>query len=268
VWLEPLADAVAGDGPVSPQARDEQRKSVELAFVAALQHLPRRQRAVLLLRDALGFSPAEGIFFAVTGLAVAGGPLVGGAIAEGLAWEWIFWPNVPIGVALVPLALARMEESHGPDQALDVRGLVLLSGGVFGIVCGLVRGNLAGWVTFEVVGALAAGAVLLAAFVAWQLRAREPMLPMRLFRSRAFSAGNAAIFFAVAALSAPSSSWPSSCRPRSPTGRCAPGWPCCRGRRRCSSSRRWPGRSSSASASARSSSPARSCRRSGWGGSP
>jgi EmrB/QacA subfamily drug resistance transporter len=143
---------------------------------------------------------ALGIFFAVTGLAVAGGPLVGGAIAEGLAWEWIFWLNVPIGVALVPLALARMEESPGPDQALDVRGLVLVSGGVFGIVWGLVRGNLAGWGTFEVVGALAAGAVLLAAFVAWQLRAREPMLPMRLFRSRAFSAGNAAIFFAVAAL--------------------------------------------------------------------
>ena len=143
---------------------------------------------------------ALGIFFAVTGLAVAGGPLVGGAIAEGLAWEWIFWLNVPIGVALVPLALARMEESHGPDQALDVRGLVLVSGGVFGIVWGLVRGNLAGWGTFEVAGALVAGAALLAAFVAWQLRAREPMLPMTLFRSRSFSAGNAAIFFAVAAL--------------------------------------------------------------------
>jgi EmrB/QacA subfamily drug resistance transporter len=143
---------------------------------------------------------ALGIFFAVTGLAVASGPLVGGAIVEGMAWQWIFWLNVPIGLLLVPFVLARIGESFGPDSALDVRGLALVSGGVFGLVWGLVRGNLAGWDSVEVMAALVAGALLLAGFVAWQLRARAPMLPMRFFRSRAFSAGNAAIFFAVASL--------------------------------------------------------------------
>ncbi len=143
---------------------------------------------------------ALGIFFAVTGLAVASGPLVGGAVAEGLTWQWIFWLNVPFGLLLVPLVLARVPESFGTDSALDIRGLALVTGGVFGLVWGLVRGNIAGWGSLEVVGSLAAGALLLVAFVAWELRAREPMLPMRFFRSRAFSAGNAAIFFSVGSL--------------------------------------------------------------------
>jgi EmrB/QacA subfamily drug resistance transporter len=143
---------------------------------------------------------ALGIFFAITGLAVASGPLVGGAIAEGIEWPWIFWLNVPIGLALVPLALRRMPESHGPDAGLDIPGLALVTGGAFGLVWGLVRGNIAGWGSLEVVATLAGGALLIAAFVGWQLRAPEPMLPMRFFRSRAFSAGNAAIFFALGSL--------------------------------------------------------------------
>jgi EmrB/QacA subfamily drug resistance transporter len=143
---------------------------------------------------------AIGIFSAITGLAVASGPFVGGAVVEGLAWEWIFWLNVPIGLVAVPLVLTRMRESHGPDTALDIRGLALVSGGALGIVWGLVRGNQAGWAGAEVVGALLLGALLVAAFVAWELRAREPMLPMGFFRSRAFSAGNAAIFFTFASL--------------------------------------------------------------------
>jgi EmrB/QacA subfamily drug resistance transporter len=143
---------------------------------------------------------ALGIFFSVTGLAVASGPLVGGAVVEGIAWQWIFWLNVPIGLALVPLALARVPESFGPDSALDLGGLALVTTGVLGLVWGLVRGNVAGWGSPEVVAALAAGALLLVAFVGWQLRAREPMLPMLYFRSRAFSAGNAAIFFAMGSL--------------------------------------------------------------------
>ncbi len=93
-----------------------------------------------------------------------------------------------------------MRESRGPDTALDVPGLVLITAGTLGVVWGLVRGNPAGWASPEVLGALAAGALLLAAFVAWELRAREPMLPMRLFRSRAFSASNAAMFFTFASL--------------------------------------------------------------------
>src|SRR3954454_91917 len=143
---------------------------------------------------------ALGIFFAVNGLAVAGGPLVGGAVTEGIAWQWIFWLNVPIGLVLMPLALARMPESRGPDSAVDLRGLALVSGGVFGIVWGLVRGNPAGWGSAEVVASIAAGVGLLVAFVAWELRAPAPMLPMRFFRSRAFLAGNAAIFCAFGSL--------------------------------------------------------------------
>jgi len=143
---------------------------------------------------------AIGIFSAVTGIAVASGPLVGGAVVEGIDWEWIFGLNVPIGLAAAPLVLARLDESFGPDTSLDIRGLALITGGAFGIVWGLVRGNAAGWASVEVVGMLASGVLLVAAFVAWELRAREPMLPMSFFRSRAFSGGNAAIFFTLASL--------------------------------------------------------------------
>jgi EmrB/QacA subfamily drug resistance transporter len=143
---------------------------------------------------------AIGIFSAITGLSVASGPFIGGAVAEGLAWEWIFWLNVPIGLLAVPLVLTRMRESFGGDTALDIRGLALVTGGALGIVWGLVRGNSAGWGSLEVIGSLALGVLLVGAFVAWELRAREPMLPMRFFRSRAFSAGNAAIFFTFASL--------------------------------------------------------------------
>ncbi len=143
---------------------------------------------------------AIGIFSAITGVSVASGPLVGGAIVEGISWQWIFWINVPIGLIAVPLVLSRMKESFGPDTNLDIPGLALVTGGALGIVWALVRGNSAGWDSPEVLGSLAAGALLIAAFVAWELRASEPMLPMRFFRSRAFSAGNAAIFFTFAAL--------------------------------------------------------------------
>ncbi|MDX6566086.1 MAG: hypothetical protein QOE10_1748 [Gaiellales bacterium] len=143
---------------------------------------------------------AIGIFSAITGLSVAAGPLVGGAVVQGLSWEWIFWVNVPIGVVAVPLVLTRVRESFGREIALDIPGLVLVSAAAFGIVWGLVRGNDAGWGSLEVAGSLAAGLVLVGVFVAWERRARTPMLPLRLFRSRAFSAGNAAIFFTFASL--------------------------------------------------------------------
>jgi EmrB/QacA subfamily drug resistance transporter len=143
---------------------------------------------------------AIGIFSAITGLAVASGPLVGGAIVQGISWEWIFWVNVPIGLLAIPLVLTRMRESHGPATSLDIRGLTLVTLGALGVVWGLVRGNQAGWGSFEVLASLSLGLLLIAGFVAWELRAREPMLPMRFFRSRAFSAGNAAIFFTFASL--------------------------------------------------------------------
>jgi len=143
---------------------------------------------------------AIGIFSAVTGIAVASGPLVGGAIVNGLAWQWIFWINVPIGLLSIPFVLAKLDESHGPDTGLDIRGLGLITTGALGLVWGLVRSTQVGWGSAEVLGALAGGAALVAAFVAWELRAREPMLPMGLFRNRAFSAGNAAIFMTIASL--------------------------------------------------------------------
>jgi EmrB/QacA subfamily drug resistance transporter len=138
---------------------------------------------------------ALGTFAGVSGLAVALGPLLGGAMVEGISWPWIFWLNLPIALVLIPLSRTRIEESFGSDTAIDVPGLGLVSGSAFAIVWGLVRGNSAGWGSLEVVLALALGALLVVAFVIWELRAREPMLPMRLFRSRSFSAGNAAIFF-------------------------------------------------------------------------
>jgi EmrB/QacA subfamily drug resistance transporter len=143
---------------------------------------------------------ALGVYFGLTGLAVASGPVVGGAITEGLAWEWIFWINVPLGIVLIPFVLRQIRESFGPDTAIDLPGLALVTSAAFGVVWGLVRGNPAGWGSLEVVGSLLAGVLLAAAFVAWELRARHPMLPMRFFRSRAFSAGNVSVFFSVASL--------------------------------------------------------------------
>jgi EmrB/QacA subfamily drug resistance transporter len=137
---------------------------------------------------------ALGAWGGISGLAVAFGPLVGGAVVQGISWQWIFWLNVPIGLALIPLALARLAESHGPGGRLDLPGLGLASAGLFGIVWGLVRGNGEGWASPEIVFALSAGAVGVLLFVLWELRARYPMLPMRFFRNRAFSLGNIASF--------------------------------------------------------------------------
>jgi EmrB/QacA subfamily drug resistance transporter len=137
---------------------------------------------------------ALGIFSGVVGLAILGGPMIGGAVVQGLAWPWIFWLNVPIGLVVIPLAARRIGESRGSGARLDYAGVLLVSGAALGLVWGLVRGNTAGWGSAEVTSALAAGVVFLAAFVAWELKARAPMLPMRLFRSRAFAAGNAAGF--------------------------------------------------------------------------
>jgi EmrB/QacA subfamily drug resistance transporter len=143
---------------------------------------------------------AIGLFSAVTGIAVASGPIVGGAIVQGIDWSWIFWVNVPIGLLAIPLVLTRIDESFGRRVALDGPGVVLITGTALGIVWGLVRGNSAGWGSAEVLGSLAAGALLAVAFVRWELRAREPMLPMSFFRSRTFTAGNAAIFFVLGSL--------------------------------------------------------------------
>jgi EmrB/QacA subfamily drug resistance transporter len=140
---------------------------------------------------------ALGAWGGIGGLAVAIGPLVGGAVVDGISWHWIFWLNVPIGLVLGPLAFWKLDESFGPARSskLDLRGLVLVSVGLFGIVWGLVRGNGEGWGSPEIVGALAGGALVTALFVLWELRAPAPMLPMRFFRNRAFTLTNLASLF-------------------------------------------------------------------------
>ncbi|HEY3920778.1 MAG TPA: DHA2 family efflux MFS transporter permease subunit [Gaiellaceae bacterium] len=138
---------------------------------------------------------ALGAWGGISGLAIAFGPLVGGAVVSGISWHWIFWLNVPIGIALVPLVLLRLEESRGADNRFDLRGLALASSGLLGITWGLVRANTVGWGSPQIVGALVAGALLVAAFVAWELRAPAPMLPMGFFRDRTFSLANAASLF-------------------------------------------------------------------------
>jgi EmrB/QacA subfamily drug resistance transporter len=143
---------------------------------------------------------ALGIFGSISGLALIAGPVVGGIIAQGLAWQWIFWLNVPIGLLVVALVFSRVQESFGPRTSLDLGGLLSISGASFGIVWGLVRGNSAGWGSLEVVATLVVGVLLAIIFVAWELHARAPMVPMHFFRSRAFSAGNAATFLQATSL--------------------------------------------------------------------
>jgi EmrB/QacA subfamily drug resistance transporter len=137
---------------------------------------------------------ALGAWGGISGLAIAIGPLVGGAVVQGISWQWIFWLNVPIGLALIPLAALRLRESRGPNGALDLPGVGLASAGLFGIVFGLVRGNQVGWGSPQIVAALAAGSALMGLFLLWERRAKEPMLPLRFFRSRTFTAANASSF--------------------------------------------------------------------------
>src|SRR3954467_13814203 len=138
---------------------------------------------------------ALGAWGGIGGLAVALGPLVGGAIVQGISWQWIFWLNVPFGLILIPLALLRLQETHGSNHRLDLPGLALSAAGLFAIVWGLVRGNEAGWASIEIVSSISAGLVVLVLFVLWELRTEAPMLPMRFFRNVTFTAANVASLF-------------------------------------------------------------------------
>ncbi len=133
-----------------------------------------------------------GVWGGIAGLAVAIGPVIGGAIVTGISWQWIFWLNVPVGIAVIPLALRHLDESYGPFASLDLPGLVLAVLGLGGIVWGLVRANAIGWGSTEVIGALVIGAILTAVFLWWETRSKAPMLPLRFFRNRTFSAANGA----------------------------------------------------------------------------
>jgi EmrB/QacA subfamily drug resistance transporter len=143
---------------------------------------------------------ALGIFSGVTGFALIVGPAVGGFLSENLGWRWVFWINLPIGMIAIALVSARLRESFGPKAGLDIPGLVTVAGAALALVWGLLRGNIMGWASLEVTSALGAGALLAALFVIWEMRASVPMVPMRLFRAPAFSAGVAASFLFYAAM--------------------------------------------------------------------
>ncbi|MEV0715025.1 MFS transporter [Asanoa sp. NPDC050611] len=143
---------------------------------------------------------AMGTYLGLTGLATFSGPFIGGVVAEGLAWQWIFWLNLPVGVLVIALTTRRVDESFGPNNRFDLVGVVLVTLGAFGIVWALVRGNAAGWRSGEVLATVVLGAALVVAFVLWERRTEAPMLPMRFFRARAFATANPANFLVFASL--------------------------------------------------------------------
>ena len=191
--LASVACALSGTVAALIAARSVQGAGAALVMPLAMAILsgafPREERARAL-----------GIFSGVTGFALIIGPAIGGFITENLGWRWIFWINVPIGLLAIALVLARLRESFGPAAALDIPGLIIVATAALALVWGLLRGNAVGWTSAEVLGSLAAGVLSAVAFVAWELRASAPMVPMRLFQSRAFSAGIAASFLFYAAM--------------------------------------------------------------------
>ncbi len=141
-----------------------------------------------------------GIWGGVAGLGVASGPLVGGVVTEGLDWHWIFWVNVPLGIAAVVAILRVMPETYGPRSRLDPLGMVTASGAMGALVWGVLRAPATGWGSTEVLVALALGVALLAAFLVWETVTPEPMVPLALFRSRVFSASAATQFLMSASI--------------------------------------------------------------------
>ncbi len=160
---------------------------IAMALLSAA--FPREQRAKAL-----------GVFGSITGLALIAGPVVGGAIAAGFAWQWIFWINLPIGLIALPLVYRHVQESRGADAKLDGLGLILVTGAAFALVWGLMHANSAGWASAQVAGALILGAALAAIFIGRQRRSATPMLPVRLFASSGFAAGNMAGFALYASM--------------------------------------------------------------------
>jgi EmrB/QacA subfamily drug resistance transporter len=191
--LASVACALSGSVATLIAARSAQGAGAALVMPLAMAILsgafPREERARAL-----------GIFSGVTGFALIIGPAIGGFITENFGWRWIFWINLPIGLIAIALALTRLRESFGPIAKLDIPGLAMVAAAALALVWGLLRGNVAGWTSTEAAGPLVAGMLFAAAFVVWESRAQAPMVPMRLFKSYAFSAGIAASFVFYAAM--------------------------------------------------------------------
>jgi EmrB/QacA subfamily drug resistance transporter len=151
-----------------------------LTLTILAEAAPREKRGAIL-----------GAWGGIAGLAVAIGPVVGGAIVDGFSWQWIFWLNIPIGIVTIPLALMHLKETTGPNDKLDLVGLLLSGLGLLGIILGVVRTNTLGWGDPQVIALIVVGILLLVAFLWWEGRTPEPMLPLAFFRNRAFAATNA-----------------------------------------------------------------------------
>ncbi len=141
-----------------------------------------------------------GVYGGLAGLAVAMGPIVGGAVTQSIDWHWIFWINVPIGVVAAILGVRLLPESYGAPERLDLVGVGLVTAGVVSLVWALSRASDVGWSSAEVVGTLIAGAALLGGFVVWESSVREPMVPLRLFAARDFAVGNVTTFLMSGAI--------------------------------------------------------------------
>ena len=150
---------------------------LSLTLLAAA--VPRERRAM-----------AIGIWGGVSGLGVALGPLIGGAVVQGLSWQAIFWLNVPVALVAVPLVLRYLGESYGRRDPLDLAGLALVGGGILALVWGIIHGNADGWTSVTVLGSFAIGMLLLVSFLRRQARVAHPLVPLALFRSRSFSVAN------------------------------------------------------------------------------
>ncbi|MCY0935111.1 MFS transporter [Streptomyces sp. H34-S4] len=160
-----------------------------LSMTLLAQAVPAKRRSLAL-----------GLWSAFSGLAVAFGPVVGGAVVDGIAWQWIFWINVPVCVIAIPLALKVLDESKLVGARMDPLGMILATGGLVAVVWAIVNGAEDGWTDGLILGAFAGGAVLLAAFVLWEARASEPVLPLSLYRIRSFVMCNvvsATMYFGV-----------------------------------------------------------------------
>ena len=137
---------------------------------------------------------AIGVWSGIAALCGALGPAVGGGVVEAIGWHWIFWINLPIGLAILPVALLRFRESYGGHPRLDIVGLVLATAGLFSVTWAIVRTDTTGWGTAAVIVPLLAGVALVGAFLLWERRTPQPMLPLTLFRRASFSAANGIAF--------------------------------------------------------------------------
>ncbi|MFL5842983.1 MAG: DHA2 family efflux MFS transporter permease subunit [Thermoleophilaceae bacterium] len=145
-------------------------------------------------------SVALGAWSAIAGIGVAAGPIAGGILTSALSWHWVFWVNVPVGIAIAALTPRLIAESRGRRERLDLGGLALATAGLFAVVFATVRANAVGWASLETLATYAAGAALLAGFLRWEARHEHAMVPPRLFETRQFGGANAANFLLAFAM--------------------------------------------------------------------